>query len=308
MAEGRYGTYRGVIADIRDPKNLGRIRIRIPQVTGSAITNWSYYSSAPQIKPKVGDRVYVTFIGGDTHYPVWQQIVSTKNVGDWDIINARVVNISSSLVNDGSTTLNGPLNVNTPATFDGATFSDDVFMFQDLNVSGAVTADFVESNGNLEAGGDIIADGANINGLAQVNTLLVDGTGQVSGQLVVNGGILLPANSHVKRGNITGMTMQNGWGYWGGGYQNPAYVEYPDNTAGIMGVASTGTTTSGTTISTLPAAIRPADIHVFTCSANAQEWCQIVIEPGGAVKLQNPTDPGILWVSLSGCHWPINGF
>ena len=37
-----YGIYRGVVVDTNDPENLGRIKFQVPQVLGTAVTNWAW--------------------------------------------------------------------------------------------------------------------------------------------------------------------------------------------------------------------------------------------------------------------------
>jgi len=37
-----YGIYRGVVVDNHDPKNLGRIRMMVPQVSGENVTDWAW--------------------------------------------------------------------------------------------------------------------------------------------------------------------------------------------------------------------------------------------------------------------------
>ena len=36
-----YGLYRGVVVDNNDPYSRNRLKLRVPQVTGSAVTNWA---------------------------------------------------------------------------------------------------------------------------------------------------------------------------------------------------------------------------------------------------------------------------
>jgi hypothetical protein len=36
-----YGIYEGIATDVNDPSNLARIKLQIPQVTGSAETDWA---------------------------------------------------------------------------------------------------------------------------------------------------------------------------------------------------------------------------------------------------------------------------
>jgi len=37
-----YGIYRGIVSDINDPDNLGRIRMKVPQILGPAVTGWAW--------------------------------------------------------------------------------------------------------------------------------------------------------------------------------------------------------------------------------------------------------------------------
>jgi hypothetical protein len=36
-----YGLYEGIVTDVLDPENLSRIKLIVPQVTGSSETNWA---------------------------------------------------------------------------------------------------------------------------------------------------------------------------------------------------------------------------------------------------------------------------
>lgn len=37
-----YGIYRGIVMDTADPDNLGRIKLQVPQILGTATTNWAW--------------------------------------------------------------------------------------------------------------------------------------------------------------------------------------------------------------------------------------------------------------------------
>lgn len=37
-----YGIYRGVVIDSNDPENKGRIRVKVPQILGNAVTGWAW--------------------------------------------------------------------------------------------------------------------------------------------------------------------------------------------------------------------------------------------------------------------------
>ena len=67
------GIYKGVISTI-ESGGTGRVKLVIPQLSQSAVTNWAYPSSPSTITvdvPPEGTVVWVLFEGGDIDYPVW---------------------------------------------------------------------------------------------------------------------------------------------------------------------------------------------------------------------------------------------
>ena len=73
-----YGKYRGVVTDINDPLQTGRVRARVPDVMGDDETGWAM----PAMPfggdgmgffalPKVGAGVWIEFEHGDPDYPIW---------------------------------------------------------------------------------------------------------------------------------------------------------------------------------------------------------------------------------------------
>jgi hypothetical protein len=69
-----YGIYRGVVKDIKDPNKQRRIKISIPQVSGTEVSEWAWPIEPSSINtdvPVVGQGVWISFIGGDPDYPVW---------------------------------------------------------------------------------------------------------------------------------------------------------------------------------------------------------------------------------------------
>jgi hypothetical protein len=69
-----YGVYRGVVKDNSDPQKQRRLKLSIPQTTGGETTEWAWPMEPSSIStdvPGIGQGVWVTFIGGDPDYPVW---------------------------------------------------------------------------------------------------------------------------------------------------------------------------------------------------------------------------------------------
>lgn len=63
------GFYDAVVADIADPLGQGRVRLQIPQVSGTEVTGWASPMTAGWAN--VDDQVYATFKGGDQNYPLF---------------------------------------------------------------------------------------------------------------------------------------------------------------------------------------------------------------------------------------------
>jgi uncharacterized protein involved in type VI secretion and phage assembly len=73
-----YGKYRGLVVDVSDPRELGRIRVRVPEVLQSVESGWAL-PAAPYAGdgvglwtiPPVGAGVWVEFEAGDPSRPIW---------------------------------------------------------------------------------------------------------------------------------------------------------------------------------------------------------------------------------------------
>jgi len=75
-----FGKYAGVVTDVEDPLEVGRIRARVPAVLGEeAKTGWAL-PCAPfgggrdrgfLMLPEVGDTVWMEFAAGDVSQPIW---------------------------------------------------------------------------------------------------------------------------------------------------------------------------------------------------------------------------------------------
>jgi len=69
-----FGVYRGVVKNNTDPKKQKRLKITVPQITGTEVSDWILPLEPSNVSvdvPAVGQGVWVTYVGGDTGYPVW---------------------------------------------------------------------------------------------------------------------------------------------------------------------------------------------------------------------------------------------
>ena len=75
-----YGKYEGVVSDVADPLEIGRIRARVPAVLGEQLDSGWALPCAPfgggkergmLFLPQVGDTVWIEFAAGDVSRPIW---------------------------------------------------------------------------------------------------------------------------------------------------------------------------------------------------------------------------------------------
>jgi len=69
-----FGVYRGIVKNNSDPKKQKRLKIIVPQITGTEVSDWILPLEPSNISvdvPTVGQGVWVTYVGGNTGYPVW---------------------------------------------------------------------------------------------------------------------------------------------------------------------------------------------------------------------------------------------
>lgn len=73
-----YGKYRGIVTNNQDPKNLGRIKARVPEILSDVETGWALpcapytgNGSGVYAVPAPGAGVWVEFEAGDVSRPIW---------------------------------------------------------------------------------------------------------------------------------------------------------------------------------------------------------------------------------------------
>ncbi|MBO2460964.1 hypothetical protein [Actinomadura violacea] len=215
--------------------------------------------------------------------PVSGQSTLTVAAPDLGYGNPPALTLTSGpLVSDNNADLSSPYSITMNAEILSLAFSQ---LF-----------DLISARINLTATG---ANGINLDG----------GPGGInaSSLITASGGILLPVGEYIKRGGLGTPTFGTGWSAFGGGFQAPRYIEYPDHTAGLIGVATGTPATGGTTILSFPAGLAPAASHTFDAPCNNGKHTQLLVTSAGNVVLQNP-DTGITWVSLGNISWPMVGF
>ena len=73
-----FGKYRGIVRDVDDPENLGRIVAQVQEVLGQEDSAWALPAvpfAGPNrglvLLPEVGDGVWIEFEAGDLSRPIW---------------------------------------------------------------------------------------------------------------------------------------------------------------------------------------------------------------------------------------------
>ncbi|MGD6750332.1 hypothetical protein [Streptomyces sp. BH105] len=63
--------YAAIITHAQDPQGAGRVRLRIPQVSGDSVTGWAHPSGQVTRRAGVGERVWAAFDGGGSRLIYW---------------------------------------------------------------------------------------------------------------------------------------------------------------------------------------------------------------------------------------------
>lgn len=74
-----YGKYRGKITDTQDPKQLGRLKAKVPELLGDQEIGWALpclpYGGTKDtglfLVPEVGSNVWIEFESGNLSHPIW---------------------------------------------------------------------------------------------------------------------------------------------------------------------------------------------------------------------------------------------
>jgi hypothetical protein len=127
MSEQRlYGVYRGTVYSNKDPLSQGRLRVKIPQVLGTQVSEWVWPFNINGVvteSPEVGQGVWVIFEGGDPSFPIWcgvfgkdqgagypvslERLAKSENISDiTDLLSLNQPAVSSKQLDITQTLLN----------------------------------------------------------------------------------------------------------------------------------------------------------------------------------------------------------
>lgn len=98
----------------------------------------------------------------------------------------------------------------------------------------------------------------------------------------------------------TNLTLESGWTWYGTVFSTPQYKKGTDNIVSLKGLLRAGTTTAGTSLTTLPVGFRPKERLLLT-SVSVDAHTRVDIQPNGIVTAQGGTIGG--WVSLDGINF-----
>jgi len=121
------GMFRGICVDNRDPKNLGRIRVQVPQMLGVSASGWAFPAWSfhqkmiwPQDRlPNPGDGVWVMFDSTSPDKMIW-----VAAFGSLDLINQPEFVEAPDYKGTLTMILTGTPTWNTVVTFSGVLDSD----------------------------------------------------------------------------------------------------------------------------------------------------------------------------------------
>lgn len=134
---------------------------------------------------------------------------------------------------------------------------------------------------------------ANVFGMMGVNaTPAVTAKGSGSNMWLSLNNTYMASNSGV---NWTTMTLANSWVVYSGSYSTPQYTKTSDNVVQLKGLIRAGTTTAGTTLTTLPAGFRPKERILYT-NATYGTYMRLDIQTNGVITFQTTANSG--WISL----------
>ena len=174
MAESKYyGIYQGVVTNIKDPENRGRLKVKCPDVLGGNTESaWcdpmiqvAYDNGGDFCIPAKDEAVWLMFIAGDANRPVWlggwwQKNMSPLGSNYSDVDKVRIINYADCTI----TMKNGTININVGAgvcdlkiEHNLVTIKGDLIVEGEISAYSVTAGDIIASAGD-NGGGTIKAD------------------------------------------------------------------------------------------------------------------------------------------------------
>lgn len=141
------GLYQGSVANITDPLQQGRVQLYVPQVLGTAVSNWAKPLGDSPLTGAVilGQYVFVLFIGGDRNQPTyipqnWATGTNFSLAGNLSVSGTTTLT-GLLTANHGATISGGATTITGGATIDILNKALTVYKPADTNRSGGVSSD-----------------------------------------------------------------------------------------------------------------------------------------------------------------------
>ncbi|WP_064282988.1 phage baseplate assembly protein V [Mycolicibacterium iranicum] len=98
-----WGKYRGIVKNVDDDENMGRITCTVPSVYGDEVSPWALpavpfagQSHGFMLLPEPGDGVWVEFEAGDRSRPIWTGFWWARNEMPEEVSAERRVLVTSA--------------------------------------------------------------------------------------------------------------------------------------------------------------------------------------------------------------------
>lgn len=169
MAESKYyGLYQGVVTNIQDPEQRGRIKVKCPDVLGGStqsawcdpVVEVAYDGGGDFCIPSVGETVWLQFIAGDANRPVymggwWSKSKTPLGTNYTNIDQVRIINYADCTITmqDGMINLNVGEGLSEIMIEKGiVTIKGDLIVEGSISAEQTIEADIVKGQRDVQAG------------------------------------------------------------------------------------------------------------------------------------------------------------
>lgn len=150
-----HGVYSAVVYANNDPLSQGRVILLIPQIMGTALSNWAEPLSQVLGPPAPGTYVLAAFAGGDINKPVfwiqqstatlltdtWHSLGTlthyTVNIGRYRLTTSNELQLDINVTGDGSQATTTTFSTTLPAAYRPVTTHNTLPLGTDRTVTGS---------------------------------------------------------------------------------------------------------------------------------------------------------------------------